>query len=523
MRSVSGASKLILLLIVVAIFFVYFPHLSSYPLGRHIWAKSDFLALAEGFIVNRLDFFHPQSYQLNLQFPSAVPLESFKGITPVDFPIHPYLVACISTIFKTVPIQVIFRLYTFAWSVFAAFMILHLSFRLKFDYKKALFLSLLFLLNPGVFLYQFGFQPTSIALDCTIIGSMFTLIYFRYNLRRDLLYALFFFTIATLVRTTHILFFAALGITLLWRFFIKKERLYSELIATCLSGLFIIGYYIYNSVLAAKYGSIFLGSLMLPESWHDLIYAAGVGLGMRFMYYLPFPLLILIVWIYVANRREFRGRLSFLEIDRSYGLYIGISAVLVLTFFVVMMRQFIHHDYYLLDTFTPLFFGLILFLFLFDKITISINQLVIFVVLMFSISAFQYRRVAEISKQDRGYQTQVHFENSEQLLTDLGIGYNAKILVLDAYAPNVPFLQMKRSGFIVLTTSKENIERAFTWPFDYCITQNAFFDSDIIINFPDITESLKQVAKNENITVWQLTNDAKQKYQSMYDASSVHW
>lgn len=522
MKSVSVSIKLALLLLIIATFFVYLPHLLLLPVGRHVWAQSDFLALAEGFVRNGLDFFHPQTYQLNLQFPSTVPPVVFEGITSVDFPIHPYLIAVISTLFKAIPIQVIFRLYTFLWAVFATIKVFQLGIRLGVGQIKAFFLAALLLLNPGLFLYQFGFQPTSIALDCTVVAILYAALSFKSNCRRDYLFALLFFTLSTLVRTTHILFFAGFGLTLLWRIFFKKERLLVELSVAFLAGLFIIGYFLYNGVLAAKYGTIFLGAFMLPQSWHHVLLAVVIGLGQRLYYYLPIPLLLVVIW-YLKDNWHHRTPLVVNSHHRLFKYFMVFSAVGVLLFFAAMMYQFIHHDYYLLDTFTPVGFMLVLFLFMFDKIEVSAKQLVIFVGLMFLFSSVQYFRTVERTKNERGYQTHLHFQQSEEFLTSLGISYDSKLLVIDAYAPNVPFLQMKRAGFIVMTTSKENIERALTWPFEYCITQNAFFDSDIRSNFPEITNHLSLVATNGDITVWQLSDNAKKHYRAKFNATSVYW
>lgn len=92
---------------------VYLPLLNSLPVGNHIWAKADFIALANGFINNGFDFLKPQTYQLNLQFPSEVPPEIFQGITSADFPIIPYVVALINIVLKGISLQAIFRIVTF--------------------------------------------------------------------------------------------------------------------------------------------------------------------------------------------------------------------------------------------------------------------------------------------------------------------------------------------------------------------------------------------------------------------------
>jgi hypothetical protein len=94
-----------------------------------------------------------------------------------------------------------------------------------------------------------------------------------------------------------------------------------------------------------------------------------------------------------------------------------------------------------------------------------------------------------------------NFQNSSELLDSIGIPKDSKIFVLDASAPNIPFILMERKGYVTMSTKKENIERVLNWDFDYLVYQNEFFISDIYSEFPEIINRLNIVANNGKITI----------------------
>ena len=83
------------------------------------------------------------------------------------------------------------------------------------------------------------------------------------------------------------------------------------------------------------------------------------------------------------------------------------------------------------------------------------------------------------------------------------------MLVIDAYAPNIPFIEMGRKGYAIMTTSRENMSKALTWDFDYIVIQNYFFISDIYNQYPEIVTRIKKVGDNGKISVCKLSSDNK--------------
>ena len=59
-----------LLLIVALAGFFHWGKLKEFPKYTHAWAQADRYALAQGFVNNGLDFFHPETFVYNKQFPN---------------------------------------------------------------------------------------------------------------------------------------------------------------------------------------------------------------------------------------------------------------------------------------------------------------------------------------------------------------------------------------------------------------------------------------------------------------------
>lgn len=513
--------KNILLGIFILSVFIYWPLADMLPIGNHIWAKSDFLALAHGFIRNEFDFFHPQTYQLNLQFPTETPPELFQGITSADFPILPYLAALISAVVPDISTATIFRFCTLLFSIYASYKIFMVGRQSDLGERKAFMLSLLVYLNPGQFIYQFGFTPSPVAFAASALAIVYLYSAISKKRYKDLYFAALYFTLATLVRTTHIIFLGAMGIVLLQQLVKGDKSVVKPFLSSILGGVIIVSFYIYNVYLRHHYGSIFLGDTMFPRDIHDVLLSIYMVLR-RAEYYLPIPVLLILVSQVIALKRN-HLRLDINLVIKPMLVFAGTALAVVMLFYIVMMQQFIHHDYYLLDTFSPLTFAFLLIFFSIKEIRFSNKQIAIFVVLMLGLGVSKLWRTIESSKEIRGYQTSVNFEGAAEMLDALKIDRLDKILVIDAYAPNLPFIHLERQGFLVLTTSKENIERALTWPFDYIITQNSFFESDVLANFPELVLYVKPVKDNGLITVWELSPIGKDKYPPKYRPESVKW
>lgn len=88
------------------------------------------------------------------------------------------------------------------------------------------------------------------------------------------------------------------------------------------------------------------------------------------------------------------------------------------------------------------------------------------------------------------------------------------MLVIDAVAPNIPFILMQRKGFAVMNTNRENIEEALKWDYDYIVVQNEYFIPEIYSPYPGILSKLNKIADNGKILVCTLCDNNRQ---SLFD------
>jgi hypothetical protein len=75
------------------------------------------------------------------------------------------------------------------------------------------------------------------------------------------------------------------------------------------------------------------------------------------------------------------------------------------------------------------------------------------------------------------------------------------MLVLDAYATNIPLILMNKKGFPIIKTKRENIIKSLEWDYDYIVLQNEFFLSEIFSVYPEIITKITKIGDNGNISI----------------------
>jgi len=99
-----------LTIILLLAFLFQYRYMNEFPTYIHAWAQSDRYALALGFTNNHLNFFKPQTFIMNPQFPGDFLIPKNESITAVNFPIHDYIPAVIMKL-SSIRSPWIFRLY----------------------------------------------------------------------------------------------------------------------------------------------------------------------------------------------------------------------------------------------------------------------------------------------------------------------------------------------------------------------------------------------------------------------------
>ena len=512
-RRITNSIAFLLITLVTLVF--QFKHLNEVPAYTHTWAQNDRLALANGFVRNDLNFFKPQNYILNHQFPKNWSDPSYSTITAVEFPVHDYVPAVFMKAFGTNEPWV-FHAYIVIYSIVGFFFLYLLSEKICGSKVKAALVVIFAMTSPVYTFYQGGFLPTIPSIANTIIALYCYALYFEGGRKKWFRWALFFFTFAALARFTFVIpYLAVLGFELI-RIFQKKAKFWPNVLGVGISFLVIFAAQYYTSVLRAEYGSDFLSQLLpasdteemkliLEHMWEVMVLAY---FSMKH-YFLIFLLIVLVlIALLVKERNAYRAFSGWWIICLFWCLGVCL-------FWFAMAKQFYAHDYYFLDTFyLPIVLFVALCLAILPKPQWYFGETVFALfVIYFGIVAF--KETSEFQKQRRVFVASDHatgsvinFEGSDEFLTRSGVAREDTILVIHTFGPNIPFIHMNRVGLIVGGHSPEDIERALGWKWDYLVFQKPYFMEEVYSIYPQILEQVESIAWNENLILCKRKTDS---------------
>lgn len=495
----------------IAIYFGY-PYLNEFPNYIHNWAQSDRYALAIGFVNNGGDFFHPQTYLLNNQFPGDFSIARDTTITSVDFPVYDYTVSLIMRLFHTTD-PWCFRVFTLVYSVIGLLYLYKLT-GLFTQHFLSRFAIVLFAVTSPVFLYyQVGFLPTVPSLANAVIGLYFFFAYQQSSKLKQYYLAVLFLTIAALARLP----FAILLVTICCYEAVlvlkRKQFATKRYLALVLSVVAIVLYFQYNNYLRNHYGSLFL-NYIIPASgfgeFMEFLNATYERLAFQYFSGWHYSLLLVLVIIFLVQIFVVKKRIT--EHQLQLILFTGIAAFGCVLYYLLMTFQYLDHDYYFLDTFYLPTILLLIFLVsatnsVVYKIQIArgVIGVVLFIPMFFAAKENrEYRRT--IYGEDLQYTTAHNFSGAAEFLDALQIPDTAKILVMGADGPNNPFILMKRRGYTVIYPDSAKIAKALQWPFDYVVLENARLVSSVYSVYPEIKNKLYRLASNGKISIYAKRN-----------------
>lgn len=481
-------------------------YITEYPSFIHAWAQADHYSITLGFIENGLNFFKPQTLMYNHQFPDWWSSTTETGITSVDFPIHHYIPALIMDVLG-VQSPIVNRLYLFCYSLLGLLGVYKLTFLFSKNHLRSLFVMIFAATSPVFVYYQAGFFPSIPSLSNAILGVYFYVSYLQNSKIKQFYISIALLTLAALSRTTFVIPLIAVFGNEFLRIVFKETKWKSKILPTLFSILAILGYFLYNKYLRETYSSIFIGYLLPPESLEDFLntlYSVYIHWFFDYFsrYHYGFFVALLIGWFVFKNKSN---KPPFL---RWVFRFIGVFCLGLFFFLIAMSEAFKQHDYYFLDTFylptiILLSIGCAYFPQLKSKyIRLSISGLSVCLVVMFCISVTKNqkgRRV--ILDYDSATNTKISYEGSKAYLTKLGISEKAKILAIDICAPNIPFVMMDRRGHGVFNPTRDNLNKALSWDFDYVVTQNIYFEERTHKVYPELVKHLTVIGNNGRITV----------------------
>lgn len=521
--------RILVLLLIVCLGIIYqYKYFNEFPSHIHAWAQSDRYALSKGFLDNGLDFFKPQMNIYNHQFPGKWSVPSETTITAVDFPIHDYVPALLMKVSGNSS-PWIFRLYILLYSFIGLFYLYKLVKSLTRSSLSSIFIVIFAATSPVFVYYEGGFLTTIPSLANAMIGIYFYHSYLNKESKKNFRISIILLTFATLSRTTFAIPLIAVLATEFIRFLRKETDAISKIFPVVISFSIIISYLAYNSYLRENYGSNFLNHILPPENFSQFkeilktVYDRWV-----FQYFTAFHYLFFIgiIFLFVANK--IKKGINFKDANLNLPMFSIIYFIGTCLFSLLMFRQFSDHDYYFLDTFFLPFilFFIIIFNSVSKKLNIQNSKIALLIIVIASIifivqpiKTQQERRKSE--EWDRTEAIIRDYSKSSDFLDSLNISGSAKILVLDAVIPNMPFVLMDRKGYSLMQIDRRHIQEALKWKFDYIIFQNKYFMDGVYNVYPDILSKIEKIADNGKITVCKATNNKTQSIDEFLNFNKV--
>ncbi|MEI6851503.1 MAG: glycosyltransferase family 39 protein, partial [Bacteroidota bacterium] len=473
----------------------------------HAWAQADRYALALNFQKNGFDLFHPETFTLNKQFPAKDKTRTETGITQVDCPLHEYVIAMIMTALHNNS-PVVFRLYNLLYGILGMFFLFLMVRNRTQSELKSLAVVLFAFLSPMLVFYFDGFLPSVSSLASVLIAYYFYFSYRNNRLLRNLLFAVWFATIAALSRTPFALILGAIFCQVLFDIF-KNRKIEGKFLAPFFVAFAVLlAYFIYNRWMAWAYGSVFLTHIMPVTDGgeiHEILkHIKEAWLTSYFTIYHYAVFLILAIVFFVQWIRK--KKLS--DFQKQVGFQFVITASGGIAYFFLMVLQYYSHDYYFIDSF---YIPCLLFVIMcMDSLRLEkLYSKAIFIVVLAIFGIMSYGKCKEditlryAEDPNSRVSAEVNsFEGSEKYLDSLKIDANAKILVLKAYSANIPQIMMNRSGYGLMDNSADDIKKSLTWDFNYIAVQNADILSEIVNSYPDIINQLEPLGTNGKISIY---------------------
>ena len=471
----SGALWTLIVVLVVAVPLTFSSWFSAGPCGKHAWAQADHMAIALQFAVHP-NFFVPHSYNLAPDFMGEEQTDFTTGITRADFPLAHWVsgqILSATSSKSAAPVRWTFYLLSIVG------LLLWAQFLLKASRRSWLWLLVIAGLFAGPLWIYFAtaMMPSTVALSALLAA---TVAFERFRLTptaKWLTITTLLLALAALMRPPFAVFGVGFAVWLLLNGHGRKVQTWlipGLIFAVC------VAYTLHSIGLGEKHGSLFLSNVDWGLTPSEMVSRWWQGCSSHIR------LLLLVICPALAGLLLATKKGLFTAKDwMAGGAVLGLS----LTYQYLVAPQFVHHDYYLLDTWVPLCLMAVHF----SRDVWQGKRLVVLAVatpllafVAWNTHGGSYSR--EVSVQyvlDRG---QASFLHSAGLLDELGIPKEAKVLVLDAYSTNLPLIALDRMGFLVDHASESKVQGALHYDWDVIVLPRESLDAPWALASLDPTE-----------------------------------
>ncbi len=467
------------------------------PVNVHLWSQSDWYAVSLGYVNNSLKPWKPSTLVINKPIkPMSNEPENF--FTSADFALVPWLSAVVMKISDCVS-PLIFRLISLLLLVIGM-LALFWTFRISgMTLSTSIILLSLFAFMPVLALFSNGFLPTTHAIALLCIAVFFFVKYLGSSRTKWVFIAAVFFLLAALVRPPFV--FGLLAVTIaLW---FRHKKLDWVIFGYGVTVLLFIAWYGYKIWMARHLGTLFLvfppDGYSFADSVHNLLF----GFVINIKNVVPVPAMLLIgLWVGDMHFRKIRLRKG-----RDTSLLFTIFFLIVgfeLIYLIVMAGQFLNHNYYWLDVLVPpMIFGAL------GLGSYNINyhkQLTVVLSIVFTGAMFNLAVNYSLATNSPEFlpgvdsAAQGYYESSAAWVAET-VPSGEQLLVYGAFAPNVPFIALNRSGYCIGAQIKEPEPEVYKFPIKTALVPNALLPQ-LKVDFPGWKSHFTEGETNGIITVW---------------------
>ncbi|MFT6167227.1 MAG: hypothetical protein ACJASF_001925 [Vicingaceae bacterium] len=488
------SSILMLLILVFGAIYLFNGTMSKYPAYVHAWTQSDRIAIAQNFQENGFDFFHPATYNLLTK----------DGVTQVDFPIHDYFVAVVSSI-TSQSVVVIFHWYNLIYSLIGLFFLFHFFLLFTKSMMRSIMGTTFIFTLPFFVYYQNGFLPSTASFANLFIGLFF--VFNSYKSKNGYTLGVIFITLAALARAPFFIFLFALLLNEIVQE-IRLKRFKFSRVSKLLMGIAIfIGYYFYNQHLGKTFGSMFLNETLHFTSVSNFVEVV-FGAADRWSNQLMSPYhAILLIPLIVACIFQYKNLKTINHQKKKLLSFLLISFIGVLFFFIAFGRQFTDHDYYYIDSFLPLFSLWIIFML--SIVTIS-KKWYTFIggsCFIFFFYFFGYSKDIQSLRYTPPFDDRVEYafnvyQSSADDLKTWGVNKKDTLYVIDANSTNIPFTIWGNKGYSNLKTRANILGPELDSNFTYATMVDSFFFNNVYKDYPHIINQLERVEGNGKLSLY---------------------
>lgn len=529
MRKAYPIIELILALSIVGglLIHFHFDKINDFPSSPHAWAKADRLALSKGFLRNGMDFFHPETYVMNKQFPGEFKVGSDNSRTAVDFPIHDYIPAVIMKVFGTDDPWP-FRAYCLLMTVIGMGFLFCLARNVTGNPGIALFVVLFALCIPVYASFQAGFIPTIPALAWVFAGIYYFQKSLKNGSRKDRWLAMILIGVAALSRTPFAIPLIAWACLEFLDSIMNRRLRLDFWVGLMLVAAMILGYFGYNGVLREEYGSLFLSKPLPPDSWETVTFVlnrAWEKFGFVWLSGMQYVILLVLMIIGCISLFFMGPHLKSWNSATRLATFSIIWLTGSFMYTCLMLIQLDAHEYYVLDTLlVPI---LVMAIVILGKLRsdlplvswISGGVAVFLGFVMIGPASEYLKKIDNPGPMDAFEIGKTNFRTAGVWLDDLGVSKEDKVLIMPVHGPNIPFSLIDRKGFALVVFHEEFVTTALNMDWDYAIVQNRFLVEEILPAYPTLPAYVELVADNNLLSLFKKRGETKEdnSFVSMLD------